>query len=222
MFVFLFFFPFSFFVFTLLFVVLRVPSSFLFRSFRLFVLSFSVFSCIAFFFAFIFASFSAFLKVWWRILLLCYFVSARHPAHAPCEPEVCKFPLRAVLFLALLMLTCFVFFFYSLPSLFRIRIGHRLCTSVFFLWVLCCLLGFGFCCDLFNILYVSRYILTPIPPLYFCLRYTICYSYCVYYLLFLLRICFPPMVIFRSSYWSLSYDHGLLKLCQKIRLYGNL
>ena len=30
----------------------------------------------------------------------------------------------------------------------------------------------------------------------FCLRYTICFSYCVYYLLFC--ICFPPEVIFRS------------------------
>ena len=42
---------------------------------------------------------------WWRIMLFCYFVSALHPPHAPCEPEVCAFPLPAVFFLALLMLT---------------------------------------------------------------------------------------------------------------------
>ena len=44
---------------------------------------------------------------WWRIVLFCYFVSALHPPRAPCEPEVCMFPLRAVFFffLALVMLT---------------------------------------------------------------------------------------------------------------------
>ena len=37
----------------------------------------------------------------WRILLFCYFVSALlvHTPRAPCEPEVCVFPLRAVFFL---------------------------------------------------------------------------------------------------------------------------
>ena len=43
---------------------------------------------------------------------------------------------------------------------------------------------------------------------FFCLRYTICFSYCVYYLLFL--FVFPPEVIFPlQSYCSLSCDHGL-------------
>ena len=68
---------------------------------------------------------------------------------APCEPEVCVFPLRAVFFLALLMLT--YFYFSPLPALFRFRLGHRLFHPVFFLRVLCCLLGFGFCCDSFSI-----------------------------------------------------------------------
>ena len=71
---------------------------------------------------------------WLRILLFCYFVSALHPPRAPCEPEVCAFPLRAVFFLAFLMLTYFIFS--SLPSLFRFRFGHRLFHPVFFLWVL--------------------------------------------------------------------------------------
>ena len=43
------------------------------------------------------------------------------------------------------------FFFSSLPALTRFRFGHRLFSSCFFLWVLCCLLGFGSCCDSFSI-----------------------------------------------------------------------
>ena len=75
---------------------------------------------------------------WWRILLFWYFVSSLHPPSAPCEPQVCVFPLRAVFFLAFLL---FTFFFFSLPSLFRFRFGHRFFILSSFLWVLCCMLS---------------------------------------------------------------------------------
>ena len=47
----------------------------------------------------------------------------------------------------------YIFYFPSLPSLFRFRLEHLLFHPVFFLWwVLCCLLGFGFfCCESFSI-----------------------------------------------------------------------
>ena len=103
----------------------------------------------------------------------------------------------------------------------------------FFLWVLCRLLDFGFCCDdSFSILVLDMYLDTYVrwPHHYFRLRYTICFSYCVINSIFCTKyfICFPPEVIFRSC------DHGLhqcsdefmwerqqtadFKLCQKIRL----
>ena len=87
-------------------------------------------------------------------------------------------------------------------------------------WVLCCLLGFGFCCDSFSIWYVSWYIraYADLTFLFFVCseaydlfkRCTICFSYCVYYLLFYVFICFSycgslPL----QSCWSLSCDHGL-------------
>ena len=100
----------------------------------------------------------------WRILLLlivtllfCYFVSALHPpallanlkyAYSPCV-------LSSFFFLALLMLACLLSFS-SLPSLFRFRFGHRLFSSCLFL-VGTMLLGFGFCCDSFSILYTRRF-----------------------------------------------------------------
>ena len=94
--------------------------------------------------------------------------------------------------------------FSSLPSLHRFRLGHRLFYPVFFLWVLCCLLGFGFCCDSFSIWYtVSWYVRTLISPFNFCLRHTICFSYCVHYLLFLFSACWGNFPL--QSYWS----HGL-------------
>ena len=71
-------------------------SSFLFRSF---------FSFRLFVFRLILVSPSSLLfsrpcLSWWRIMFFCYFVSALHPACAPCEPEVCVLPLRAVFFLS--------------------------------------------------------------------------------------------------------------------------
>ena len=66
---------------------------------------------------------------WWRILLLCYFVSALHPPPRSLRAEVCVFPLRAVsscvvdvdLFLFLLP---GIIFISSLPSLFQFLFGH--------------------------------------------------------------------------------------------------
>ena len=85
---------------------------------------------------------------WWRILLFCYFVSALHPppallaslkyAYSPC--------VLSSFILALLMLT-YLRFVSSLPSLFDFDLDIVCFHPVFFLWVLCCLLGFGFCCD---------------------------------------------------------------------------
>ena len=86
-------------------------------------------------------------------------------------------------------------------------------TSSIFLWVLCCLLGFGFCRDSFSILrmiYEYRYIYFDIIRtyadltfFYFCLRCTICFSYDVYYLPYQVPgycflFVFSPEVIFRS------------------------
>ena len=137
---------FSFFVFPLFFCRSPcTPSLFLFSFvlslrlivFRLFLVSpFSLLCSLPFF-------------PWWLNLLLCYFVSAGYPPRAPCEPKVCVSPLRAVFFLASLMMAYFILS--SLPSLFRFRFGHRLFLPVFFLWVLCCFLGFGFCCDLLSV-----------------------------------------------------------------------
>ena len=64
---------------------------------------------------------------WWRILLYCYFVSVPHPTRAPCEPKVCV-PLRAVFFLAFLMLIYL--------TLFSISIWTSLFHPVRFLWIL--------------------------------------------------------------------------------------
>ena len=82
--------------------------------------------------------------------VIVYLVSALHAPRAPCEPEVCVFPLRAVFFLALLMLTYQYFFLLFLPF-FDFDLDIVCFHAVFFLWVLCCLLGFGFCWDSFCI-----------------------------------------------------------------------
>ena len=72
-----------------------------------------------------------------------------HPPRAPCEPEVCVVPLCAVFFLAFLLSILFIYCLLFFPF-FRFRFGHRLFHPVLFLRVLCCLLGFGFCCDSFR------------------------------------------------------------------------
>ena len=148
---FLFFFSFfSFlFFFPLLFVVLRVP--FLVPFSFVFVLSscrFPFDSCIAF--AFTFASLLSLGGGFCYILL--FRVGATPPPRAPCEPEVCVFPLRAVLLPCVAVdLSSFSLLF--LPF-FDFDLGIVCFHPVFFLWVLCCLLGFDFCCYSFNIICV--------------------------------------------------------------------
>ena len=105
---------------------------------------------------------------WWRILWFCYFVSAQHPPRAPCEPQVCVVPLGVFFFFfcyyppadgypcvlsSFLRCWCWLILYFSRPSLFRFRFGHRLFHPVFFSWVLCCLLGFRFGCDSFSVPY---------------------------------------------------------------------
>ena len=145
---------------------------------------------------------------WWRILLLCYFVLALHHPRAPCETDVYVwvFPLRAVFSLAFFMLT-FFFLLLFLPffRFVRFRFGHRLFHPVFFLWVLCCLLGFGFCCDSLRMVCTSKYVFWILIRAYadltflflseayacVCFRYMACIIFCFLFI-------FPPEVIFRS------------------------
>ena len=90
-----------------------------------FVLSYSRFpfvSCIAFL-DFLFASLLS-LVADSVILLFRLGATSYTLPRAPCEPEVCVFPLRAVFFLAFLMLI-YLFFLLFLPSL-RLRFGQRL------------------------------------------------------------------------------------------------
>ena len=87
----------------------------------------------------------------WRILLFCCFVSVLHlpprSLRASSMPQVClKYASTMRCWLIF-----FLFVFSSSPFLFRF--GHCF-RPVFSLWVLCCLLGFGFCCDSFCILYI--------------------------------------------------------------------
>ena len=118
--------------------------------------------------------------------------------------------------LACCLLSCVVdvdlFFISSLPSLFRFRSGHRLFHPVFFLRVLCCLLGFGFCCDSFNIWYICTLIYTYVRALIS----PFCFSSEVYDLLQLLGLLSTVLFVFLpwgnlplQSYWSTSCDHGL-------------
>ena len=98
-------------------------------------------------------------------------------------------------------LTTFYFFFCSFP--FSMSIWTSFFHLVVFLWVICRLLGFGFCCDSFRIIYtLSIYLDTYVrwSHLLFFVWGTQLVSViavCTYYLLFLLV--FPPEVIFRSS-----------------------
>ena len=139
--------------FPLLFVVFRVP--FLVPFSLAFVFSFCRFpfdSCIGLF-TFTFASL---LSLEADYVLLLFRLGATPPPRS-FRAWSMRIPLACCLlcsfFLALLMLT-HLHYFSSLPSLFRFRFGHRLFHPVFFLWVLCCLLGFGFCFDSFSIWYI--------------------------------------------------------------------
>ena len=103
-----------------MFVVLRVP---------FFVLFSFILSCCLFVFRLLLESLSLLLfsLPWWRIMLLCYCVSALCPPRAPCDPKERVFPLP----LSCGLLSCVVdldlsLLVSSLPSLFRFRLGHRL------------------------------------------------------------------------------------------------
>ena len=144
-FLFSFFLFFSFFVFPLPFVVLRVPlpCSFFVR----FVLSFCRFPFDS---SSLFFSLPCFPSR--RILLLCYFVSALHPPPRSWRAWSMRIPRGCWLLSSFLRSWCwFILFFLLFLPFFRFRFGHRLFHPVFSLWVLCCLLGFGFCCDSFSV-----------------------------------------------------------------------
>ena len=85
-------------------------------------------------------------------------------------------------------------------SLVRFRFRHRLFHLVFFLRVLCCLLGFGFCCDSFSIDIPGIYIILIRTyadlTFFFCLEvYDLFQLLCVLSSVF---ICFPPEVVFST------------------------
>ena len=133
-----------------LFVVLRVP--FLVSFSFVFVLSSCRFPfdyCIAFF-AFTFAPL---LSIVADSVILLFRLGATPP---PRSLRVCsmRIPLACCLlpslFLALLMLT-YLNFISCVPSVFDFDLDIVCFRPVFFVWVLCCLLGFGFCCDSFSI-----------------------------------------------------------------------
>ena len=177
--------------FPIFFVVLRVPLQTLCSFSVRFVLS----SC-RFCLLFLGSRSSLFFSLpcfpWWRILLFCYFVSALPSPRAPCEPEVFVFPSRAS---SLRRWCCLFFFFSSFP--FSMLIWRSLVSSSIFLVTR--ISGFGFCRDSFSIRVIRILIRTYVDLTFFsCRRHTICFSYCVYDLLFLRNICFPPEVIFRS------------------------
>ena len=127
---------------------------------------------------------------WWRVL---FFLLFRLGATAP-PRSFRAWSMHIPLACCLLSCVTDVDLFYYFPSSFpfRFRFGHRLFHPVFFLWVLCCVLGFGFCCDSFSIGYTVYFeacilIRTHADLTFFCLRYTICFSYCVVYFLFSIR-----------------------------------
>ena len=135
-------------------------------------------------------------------------------ARSFCEPDLCVFTLRAVSFLA----SCYWFVSFSFSS------------YPFFgfdLDIVCFILSFS--CEHYAVSSVSVSAATRLEyGMYldpyarwshliffgFRLRYTICFTYFVYHLLFFTpeysSICFSPWGnLPLQSYWSLSCDHGL-------------
>ena len=132
-------------------------------------------------------------------------------------------PLACCLLSCVLAVDFFLFLFFSaLPSpFFRFRFGHRLFHPVFFLWVLvCCLLGFGFCCDSFIIWYniiLSMYFDTNVGwshLLYFV--WDIRLVSVIVCIIFCFLLVFPPEVIFRSRVLgACPVSHGLRTTLQR-------
>ena len=94
------------------------------------------------------SSFSSFILVTYDH----YFVSALHPTPRSLRAWSIRIPLAYCLLYCVADVD--LSFFPPLPSLSRFRCGHGLFYPLLFLWVICCLLGFGFCCDSFRIWYV--------------------------------------------------------------------
>ena len=140
-------FSFSLFLFSVFFFLSSFFSSFLsfcVFSFLLpfpFILSFCLFFCL-FLQDHILRFFLALPCFLWRILLFCDLVSALHPP--PARLASLKFAYSPCLRSCVDDVDLFCFISSSLPSLLRFRFGHRFFHPVLFLWVLCCLLGFGF------------------------------------------------------------------------------
>ena len=127
-------------------------------------------------------------------VFLLFRLDATPTPRAPCEPDVCVFPLRAVFFIAFLLLICFLLLLF-LPFF------------DFDLDIVCFMLSFS--CEYYAISSVSvsaatrlaydMYIDTHLSWSHlciFCRRHTICFSCGVHYLFSFTG--FPPEVIFRS------------------------
>ena len=86
----------------------------------------------------------------------------------------------------------------------RFRFGHRLLHPVLVAIMLSP--RFRLLTRLVYNMYLNTYVRWS-HHFYFCLRYTICFSHCEYYLLFYLLPSWGNLPL--QSYWSLSCDHGL-------------
>ena len=86
---------------------------------------------------------------WWRIR---YSVISSRGYTPPALLASLKYAYSAcVLSSCVADVDLFSFIFFSLSSFFDFDFDIVCFHPVFFLWVLCCLLGFGFCCDSFSI-----------------------------------------------------------------------
>ena len=99
-------------------------------------------------------------------------------AHPPCV-------------LSLLALLTYLYFFLLFLTFFDFDLGIVCFRPAFFLWVLYCLLGFGFCCDSFSISYIYVCILIRT---YADLTFLLSEVYDLFQLLCIVFcfICFPP------------------------------
>ena len=140
--------------------------------------------------------FPDFLKAWWRSLLFCFLFSVLHPPARSLRAWSRRIPLACCL-LALLMLT-YLYFILLFPPFFDFDLDIVCFHPVFFLCFLCCLLGFGFCCDSFSIRYICILIRTyaDLTVLFLSEVYDLFQLLCVR-IIFCFYICSPPEVIFR-------------------------
>ena len=107
--------------------------------------------------------------------------------------------------------SCGAYFFYS-SFPFSTSIWTSVCFHpVFFLWVLCCLIGFGFCCDSFSILvwYPCILVRTYADLTFFVLVWGIRLVSVIVCIIFRVYLFSSWGNLPLQSYWSLSCDHGL-------------